>query len=392
MAECELSDRARRFMRTWERRPYVEDLGLVRAALEEAAVPITDAVLDFHRTFAGYMTDVWGDEGPLGIIHRGVGPQSWYEPMKVGGYLKGDGRYLACADIHMSWEMMIALDGTFHCNGPESSSCFLWTEQCAFVWECHQRQRLRRLLQEADADEVAETFLPQLTGHRIDSLSDQYGQVFATESLLVTVGQSGQRYNVWVAEGAGLTEIPGFRGQLEKRKKPLAELQQDLLSKYSGRRYRAVCELRETTDPAAAPLFLSVVNDENKQTRLMAIQGLGRVRSAEAVPALAGLIRGDEDEMIALNAVMALKSIGGSSTFPALVQATRHRAAFIRRDAAIALGAVGDRSVLPALERLLQDDAAPKKYTGLCPTQESRPVAQHAQEAIDKVTARGARG
>ena len=49
----ELSDRARRFMQTWDRRPYIEDLELVRAALEEAGVPVTEPVLDFHRTFAG---------------------------------------------------------------------------------------------------------------------------------------------------------------------------------------------------------------------------------------------------------------------------------------------------------------------------------------------------
>ena len=97
-----LSERAKRFVQTWERRPHVEDLGLVRAAIEEAGLPVTEPVLDFHRTFAGYLTDVWGDEGPLGIIHREVGPQSWFRPMKVGGYLTAETPSLACADIHMS--------------------------------------------------------------------------------------------------------------------------------------------------------------------------------------------------------------------------------------------------------------------------------------------------
>jgi hypothetical protein len=91
----ELSSRAQRFMATWERRPYVDDLEIVRAALLEAAVPVTEPVLDFHCTFAGYVTDVWGDEGVLGIIHREVGRQSWYQPMKVGGYLNGKNKYLA---------------------------------------------------------------------------------------------------------------------------------------------------------------------------------------------------------------------------------------------------------------------------------------------------------
>src|SRR5436305_1720925 len=108
--------------------------------------------------------------------------------MKVGGYPTAATPLLACADIHRSWEMMIALDGTFYCNGPESSSYFLWTEQSAFLREFAQQHRLRQLVPEADIEELAETFLPRLAGHRIDSLSDQYGQVFATEQLLATVG------------------------------------------------------------------------------------------------------------------------------------------------------------------------------------------------------------
>src|SRR5262249_36054319 len=131
-----LSDRAQRYLQTLERRPHVTDMKLVRAAIKAAGLPVTQAVLDFHRTFAGYVVDVWGEEGPLGIIHPKVEAcESWCESMEVGGYLEDDEPMLACADIHMSWEMMIGLDGTFYCNGPESSSYFLWTEQNAYLWE-----------------------------------------------------------------------------------------------------------------------------------------------------------------------------------------------------------------------------------------------------------------
>lgn len=206
-----LSERAQRFVRTWERRPYVDDLGLVRAAIEEAGLPITEPVLDFHRTFAGYMTDVWGEQGPLGIVHpEVVAAASWFKPMKVGGYLTARQPMLACADIHVSWEMMIALDGTFHCNGPESSSYFLWTEQSAFLWEFSMTRPWRRLLLDDDPREIISVLGPRLAGCRIDALSDEYGQVYGTERFVVSIGHRGGRCDVLVTDGELPTEFAGL--------------------------------------------------------------------------------------------------------------------------------------------------------------------------------------
>lgn len=211
-----LSMRAQRFIQTLERRPHVEDLGLVRAAIEEAGLTVTEPVLDFHQTFAGYMIDVWGEYGPLGIIHSEVTSiQSWFKPMKVGGYLTAKSPSLACADIHMSYEMMIDLDGTFHCNGPESSSYFLWTEQCAFQQEFFETHRARVLRTAADPKWLAEVLLPRLTQHRVPELSDEYGQIYASDRFAVSVGQSGERYHVLVAEGA----LPAELADIQRRGK-----------------------------------------------------------------------------------------------------------------------------------------------------------------------------
>ena len=131
--------------------------------------------------------------------------------MKVGGYLTAKRPALACADIHMSYEMMIALDGTFYCNGPESSSYFLWTEQSAFQQEFGKAHRARVLRTAAKPKWLAEVFLPRLSDYRVPELSDEYSQVYATDRFVVTVGQQGQRYHVLVAEGEVPAELADFQ-------------------------------------------------------------------------------------------------------------------------------------------------------------------------------------
>jgi len=83
-----------------------------------------------------------GERGPLGIIHpEVVAVESWFEPMKVGGYLTGDDIRLACVDVTMSHEMMIGLDGTFFSRRELSSSYFMWAEQSAFLWDFSMTRR-----------------------------------------------------------------------------------------------------------------------------------------------------------------------------------------------------------------------------------------------------------
>src|SRR5262249_34975910 len=154
-----------------------------------------------------------------------------------------------------------------------------------------------------------------------------------------------------IAQDTDPPELDGFRYKFEEEKKSLAQLQRDLNSPDQGRRHHAICDLQETTDRRAARLFLSVINDESQQSRIMAIQGLGRIRSVAAIPELARLIREDKDAMIVFNAMVALRDIKSRRTFPALIDATRHVEAFVRRDAAIALGEIGDESVLPELQK-----------------------------------------
>jgi hypothetical protein len=196
-----LSERAQRFLSSRERRPHVEDLGLLRDLLEEAGVPVTEPVLDFQRTFAGYPIEAYLEEGTLGIIHPDQAGLRYVEPMTLDGYIKGVESMLNCADFHPSYEVAIALDGTFYCDGPESTSYFLWTEQCAFQQEFFETRRARVLNTAASPKWLADVFAPRLRLYRIEALSDEYCQVYATDEFVVSIGQRGQRYHVLVADG-----------------------------------------------------------------------------------------------------------------------------------------------------------------------------------------------
>jgi hypothetical protein len=176
------------------RRPHVDDLGLVRAALESAGVPPTEPLLDFHRAFAGYTMDAYGDEGVLGLIHRQVCVQSAVRPMKVTAYQGDDGAWaVACADLHVSYEMFLADGGTFIANGPVASSYFMYVEQLAFAWEFASRRPVRAImLSHYHADEeVRGVLVPRLADHLVAELSDAVSQVYATTDSLVIVRSSG---------------------------------------------------------------------------------------------------------------------------------------------------------------------------------------------------------
>jgi hypothetical protein len=385
-----LSDRAQRFLAQWQRRPHVEDLGLVRDALQHRGVPITDPLLDFHRTFAGYTDNSIGDVFVFGLIH----PEPvWLAPMEVSAFPADDSSglwFVICADGHPSYDLRIDQNGVYYttCVVPHASSFFLQVEQDAFGCEFASKHRGRTvpLWLWNDPDEMAEVLLSRLADQVVAEISDEYSRVYATDRIALFHKVRSKEFTAYVAEGNVPPELAGF--ELAKRNKSYAELQEDVKSKYSGRRQRAVRELLETSDPAAAPLFLSAVHDENQDTRILAIQGLGRVRSVEAVPALGQLIRQDQDEMVVSNAVTALKDIAGLASFPFLMEATNHRVTFVRRDAAIALGEIGDHSVLPALERLLGDDESHERTTGICPISRKRAVREYAQEAIAKISRR----
>jgi hypothetical protein len=119
----------------------------------------------------------------------------------------------------MSWEMMIALDGTFHINGPSATDYFLSTERSALLWEFHERQPVEHhflgLQSKAKRDELTALLLPRLQAHRSEALSDQYEQFFVTNQMIVNIHNADNLIRLWLVKGERPRELEGIT--LKKR-------------------------------------------------------------------------------------------------------------------------------------------------------------------------------
>jgi hypothetical protein len=71
-------------------------------------------------------------------------------------------------------------------------------------------------------------------------------------------------FRVDVRIGARPEELRGFRWDRDTPRS-FAELREDLVSAYPGRRYQAMYDLRESTALEAAPLFRLALGDENRE-------------------------------------------------------------------------------------------------------------------------------
>ena len=152
-------------------------------------------------------------------------------------------------------------------------------------------------------------------------------------------------------------------------------------------RRTAAYELGRSKDRNAVARLLAALDDPDMYVRTYAIQSLKDLRAKEAVAPCCALLSSDAPQLVLVNAIKALADIRDPVAVPALIDATRHENAFIRHDAAWALGEFADARAIPALEALLADKAVPveRDKDGL-PTQTSiYSVADHAQRSLDKI-------
>lgn len=130
--------------------------------------------------------------------------------------------------------------------------------------------------------------------------------------------------------------------------------------------------LGATRHPSALADLIDLLNrDKKPSVRAAAAIALGEIGDAAAVSALTQIIagggskkqksKGDEEEFVVRSAVRSLGQIGSRTAVSVLIGALENESNSIdtRREAAIALGRLGDTAALPALNAAFQANADP---------------------------------
>ena len=128
---------------------------------------------------------------------------------------------------------------------------------------------------------------------------------------------------------------------------------QDLKSENVMVRNNAIYYLGENKEKLAVPMLIELLNnDQPKETRLNAIEALGKIEEAISVDPLVALLN-EEDKEIKMAACDALGMIKNAKAAGPLIGILQDKD--IQLTAIWALGNIGDKSAVPALTRLLND-------------------------------------
>lgn len=126
-----------------------------------------------------------------------------------------------------------------------------------------------------------------------------------------------------------------------------------------------------TKDSIFGDILIEGLKDENLETRIAAIQSLGMIKFKKAVNPINSLIKDTDTHSERLTATIALGMIGDKSAIPFLTKLLNDNEANIRWDAAIALAKMGDNSGAPIIEGLL-DRQYLKQFKQIDPIEEKR--------------------
>ena len=126
-----------------------------------------------------------------------------------------------------------------------------------------------------------------------------------------------------------------------------------------------------TKDSIFGDILIEGLKDESLETRIAAIQSLGMIKFKKAVNPINSLIKDTDTHSERLTATIALGMIGDKSAIPFLTKLLNDNEANIRWDAAIALAKMGDNSGAPIIEGLL-DRQYLKQFKQIDPIEEKR--------------------
>ena len=121
------------------------------------------------------------------------------------------------------------------------------------------------------------------------------------------------------------------------------------------RAYLAIA-MGATRDTFYEDELIAGLNDEDRESRLAAIQAVGMVRASSSIKKLEKIATSSDYQDERLAATMSLGFIGNSNSIPTLNKLLNDHEANIRWDAAIALAKMGEKSSIPIIENLMDRD------------------------------------
>ena len=126
-----------------------------------------------------------------------------------------------------------------------------------------------------------------------------------------------------------------------------------------------------TKDSVFGEILIDGLKDKSLETRIAAIQSLGMIQYSAAVEPINALIQNTDTHSERLTATIALGMIGDKSAVPYLTILLEDEEANIRWDAAIALAKMGDNSGVNIIEGLLDREYL-KQFKQIDPIEEKR--------------------
>ena len=141
----------------------------------------------------------------------------------------------------------------------------------------------------------------------------------------------------------------------------LAKLQQYLDSDDVVLCHRAINTLRRLKSTRGVAMLSALLDAEDNETRQLAVEAVGYPAAQSVAPVLRKLLGEDSHEQVRAAAARSLGQIRDADSLTALEEAL-HDGYCVRVQAVIAMGQIGNKSVVPALLAQLQDSAPEVRY------------------------------
>ncbi len=134
-----------------------------------------------------------------------------------------------------------------------------------------------------------------------------------------------------------------------------------LQSQHDGVLLKTVLALKKLRDPSAAQALVALLHVPKPTVRRRVVETLGQTGDRSLVTTIGGVLRDDPAPEVRAAAARALGELKSKEAVPFLEEALQHEF-MIRCQAVIALGAIHEKSMLPALMAMLKDSAPEVRY------------------------------